>query len=172
MVVPYFGRPHLVSHPAGEVECDGKPVHAAVAILLLHYLVQADGWPVADEWRPFREMPDGLFYASSFEARAEVPIAAAFGAVGSQRAGRGPGGGVDGLRAAAVKAGGEELSIADAAFAFLPLPRVRLAVLLWLGDEDFPPEARIVFDAAAAHYLPAEDLTGLAEALTRRLTRA
>jgi hypothetical protein len=171
--VPYFGRLHVVTHPGGEASCGGEPVHAAVAILLLHYLLQADGEPQSGDWRAFRELPDGLFYSPSFATRAEEPIAAAFGGSDPTVADNGEAGG-DGLedfRTVAAAAGGEPLSLSDAAFAFQALPRVRVAVLLWRGDEDFPAEARIVFDGAAGHYLPAEDLAGLGEALTRRLTR-
>ena len=165
VVVPFFGRPHLVTHPDGGVSADGKAVHAAVAILVLHYLVRADGTPAAGAWLAFRDLPDGLFYAPSFASRAEAPIAAAFGG-GDPSAGRD----LEAFRAAALAAGGEALDLADASFSFQALPQLRLAALLWEGDEDFPAEARIVFDAAAGHYLPAEDLAGLGEALTRKLT--
>ena len=63
VLVPLFGRPHLVTHPGGEVtvaapEAAGAggagpssgPVHVAVAILLLHYLLTADGTPPAGTW--------------------------------------------------------------------------------------------------------------------------
>jgi hypothetical protein len=68
-----------------------------------------------------------------------------------------------------VAAGGLPLELADAAFAFQALPRLALAVLVWAGDEEFPAQASVVFDAAAGHYLPAEDLAGLGELLARRL---
>jgi hypothetical protein len=164
VLVPLFGHEHLVTHPGGVVSAGGKPVHAAVAILLLHYLTRADGAPQAVDWITFRELPDGLFYAASFAARAESPLALMFG-------GEFPGHGLPEFREAAVAAGGEALDFGDASFSFPALPRLRLAALLWEGDEDFPPEARVVFDAAADHYLPAEDLAGLGEVLTRMLTR-
>ena len=44
--------------------------------------------------------------------------------------------------------GGEPLDLADAAFAFLPLPRVPLYYLLWLGDDEFPPLFKVLFDRA------------------------
>ena len=163
VTVPFFGRPHLVTHPGGDVSAGGAPVHVAVSILLLHYLLRADGLPPAGEWLAFRELPDGLFYAATFAQRAEVPLAQAFGA------GSGGGDGVSRLHAAAAAAGGLPLDLADAAFAFQPLPRLALAVLVWDGDEEFPAQASVVFDAAAGHYLPAEDLAGLGGLLARRL---
>jgi hypothetical protein len=162
IVVPFYGKEHLVSHPQGDVTSGGGPAHAAVAVLLLHYLLRADGTPLTGEWRTFRELPDGLFYWPSFTARTEAPLAAAFGGgEGSD----GPGA----FRAAAEALGGRQLDLADASFGFAALPRLHVATLLWQGDEDFPAEARLVFDAAAGHYLPAEDLEGVAETLTRRL---
>ena len=165
ILVSYFGRSHLVTHPEGIVSADGKVVHAAVAILVLHYLVRADGTPATGVWQAYRELPDGLFYAPSFASRAEAPIAAAFGGDDAFA-----GHDLEAFCAAAVAAGGEELDLADASFAFQALPHLRLAALLWEGDDDFPAEARIVFDATAGHYLPAEDLAGLGEVLARKLT--
>ena len=159
--VPFFERPHLVTHPGGAVSAGGAPAHVAVSILLLHYLLRADGVPPAGEWRAFRELPDGMFYAAAFEQRAEAPLAQTFGA--------GSGSGLEAFRGAAVAAGGLPLELADAAFAFQALPRLALAVLVWAGDEEFPAQASVVFDAAAGHYLPAEDLAGLGGLLAGRL---
>jgi hypothetical protein len=165
--VPFFGRPHLVTHPGGEVSAGGAPAHVAVSILLLHYLLRADGDPPVGEWLAFRELPDGLFYAASFTDRAEAPLARVFGASPSSDSE----GGLESFRAAAAAAGGLPLELADAAFAFQALPRLALAVLVWAGDESegFPAQASIVFDAVAGHYLPAEDLAGLGGLLARRL---
>jgi hypothetical protein len=165
VLVPLFGRSHLVTHPTGGVTAGERVVPTPVRIMLLHYLLLADGTPLAHEWCAFRDLPDGLFYASAFADRGERPLAAAFGRTPEPSAA----GGLDRFRAAAAALGGEPLGLADAACTFDALPRLRMAVLVWAADEDFPARASIVFDAAAGHYLKAEDLAGLGEQLARRL---
>jgi hypothetical protein len=157
-----------VTHPGGDVLVAGAPAHVAVRIMLLHYLLQADGTPPSGEWVAFRELPDGLFYAASFTARAEAPLEAVFGAPAAADASTPPGG-LDAFRRAAADAGGEPFAAADAAFAFRALPLLRLGVMLWEGDDEFPARGQIVFDSAAGHCLPAEDLAGLGGLLARRL---
>lgn len=182
VLVPLFGRPHLVSHPRGEVTLAGgepsgtvasgaaaPPAHVAVAILALHYLLTADGAPPAGTWIAYRELPDGLFYAPSFAARTEEPLARAFAGPAPQ--GTGPSG-LDSFREAARFMGGEALTLGDASFRFRALPRLGIAVLVWAGDDEEPGEARMLFDASAGHYLPAEDLAGLGGELARRLAAA
>jgi hypothetical protein len=170
VVVPLFGAPHLVTHPGGEVTAagpgpaePGRPAHIAVAILLLHYLLTADGLPPAGTWSAYRELPDGMFYSFSFMQRAEQPVARAFAASP---------GGLDAFRAAARALGGDSLTLGDAAFRFVALPRVDVAVLVWAGDDEEPGEARVLFDASAGHYLPVEDLAGLGGQLAHRLLAA
>jgi hypothetical protein len=175
VLVPLFGRPHLVTHPGGEVTSltadggpasaggpaeQGEPAHIAVAILLLHYLLLADGALPAGTWSAYRELPDGLFYAASFADRAEAPLTRAFAGAPA---------GLDAFRAAARAAGGDALTLGDASFRFVALPRVDVAVLVWAGDDEEPGEARVLFDANAGHYLPAEDLAGLGGQLAHRL---
>ncbi|HTX70035.1 MAG TPA: DUF3786 domain-containing protein, partial [Thermoleophilia bacterium] len=173
VLVPLFGTPHLVTHPGGEVmeapvepegaSAPGRPAHVAVTLLLLHYLLTADGTPGEGSWVSYRELPDGLFYAYSFRQRAEQPVARAF--AGSAES-------LDGFRAAACALGGDALTLGDASFRFVALPRVDVAVLVWAGDDEEPGEARVLFDATAGHYLPAEDLAGLGGQLAHRLLAA
>jgi hypothetical protein len=172
VLVPLFGRPHLATHPGGEVTASGAgpdagapgaPAHIAVAVLLLHYLLLADGAPPAGTWSAYRELPDGLFYAASFASRAEAPLTSAFA---------GSAAGLDAFRTAARAAGGDALTLGDASFRFVVLPRVEVAVLVWAGDDEEPGEARVLFDAGAGHYLPAEDLAGVGGQLAHRLLAA
>jgi hypothetical protein len=175
VLVPLFGEPHRVAHPGGEVTVGlpepaagamadaRRPVHVVVAILLLHYLLTADGTPTEGAWSAYRELPDGLFYAFSFTQRAEQPVARAF--AGSPER-------LDGFRAAARALGGDPLTLGDVSFRFVALPRVDVAVLVWAGDDEEPGEARVLFDATAGHYLPAEDLAGLGGQLAHRLLAA
>ena len=173
VLVPFFGQRHLVSHPAGRVESaeQGKPAHVSIAILLLHYLLTADAAPAADRWATFRELPGGLFYAQAFAAHAEAPLAAFVGDTAGAGDGDALGRRISELRAAAGRLGGADLDLADAAVRFQALPRVPVAVLLWKGDEEFPGQAGILFDASAHHYLPTEDLAGMGDWLAHQLVR-
>ncbi|MCX6031050.1 MAG: DUF3786 domain-containing protein [Chloroflexi bacterium] len=158
IVVPYFGRPQRVTYPDGAATtAEGKPVHISINIVLLHYLLTADGAAPADRWLSFRELPDGLFYAQAFAGHAEGEISQRFGAD------------VAGFRPAATALGGATLDLADASFRFQALPRLAVAVLLWTGDDEFPGQARILFDAHAGHYLPTEDLAGIGDWLAHKL---
>ena len=172
VIVPFFGATHAVTHPGGEVSFMGTSAgspspgpqaghpmvaHPTVAIALLHYLLTADGTPPADRWATFRELPDGLFYAQAFAGHAETLLAARLGAD------------LPAFRQAATALGGSPLDLADAGYRFQALPRLAMAVLLWEGDDEFPGQARVLFDAHAGHYLPTEDLSGLGDWLAHRL---
>ncbi len=166
VLAPYFGRPHLVTHPGGEalVLAAGKPAHVTTAIVLMHYLLMADGIPPADRWLAFRQLPDGLFYAQAFASHAEGLLAGRFGSD------------VAGFVRAATALGGVALDVAsgglappDAFFRFQALPRLAVAVQLWAGDDEFPGQVQVLFDAHAGHYLPTEDLSGIGDWLAHKL---
>lgn len=164
VLVPLLGQPHRVTHPDGEAWAQPEaPAHAAVIILLLHYLLSADGTSPAGEWRAYRELPDGLFYAASFAGRAETPLGRAFAQTPD---------GLARFERAALSMRGDALTLGDLSFRFSALPRLDVAVLVWAGDDDEPGEARMLFDAHAGHYLPAEDLAGLGGQLAHRLVAA
>jgi len=67
---------------------------------------------------------------------------------------------------------GERLTFGDASYMFRLLPRLRMAVILHYGDDEFPPTVKVLFDAAAGHYLPTEDLSVLGGILASRLIKA
>lgn len=170
VLVPYFGRFHLVTHPDGEtfVQTTGKSAHVTIAIVLMHYLLRADGTPPADRWLAFRQLPDGMFYAQAFANHAEGLLAARYGSdvAGFCRAATALGG----LALDAAPAGG--LAPPDAFFRFQALPRLSVAVQLWAGDDEFPGQVRMLFDAHAGRYLPTEDLSGVGDWLAHKLAHA
>ncbi len=160
--VPYFGRLHSVQWPAGAMSraSDTAEVDIATRILLLHYLLTADGTPLAADWIAFRSLPGGLGYDAAFQGRANLRLVGAFGSS------------VRSFEVAAHSISGERLSFGDSSFAFRVLPRVWLAVVLHLADEEFPASANVLFDASASHYLPTEDLAVLGGILAGRLVKA
>ena len=179
VVVPFFGRRYRVSHPGGVVEemregppagdsdsgDHARPVHVSIVILILHYLLTADATPQEDRWVTFRELPGGLFYASAFESHAEAALKKLVAPDDTNRR-------ISVFRGNGANLGGVDLDLADAAMWFQALPCLRIAALLWKGDDEFPGQARILFDASARHYLPTEDLAGMGDWLAHQLVRA
>jgi len=160
--LPFWGENYIISFPEGEIqkESTGEEPNIAVRILLLHYLITADGTPPAGQWVAFRELPGGLGYDAAFQGRANIRLARAFG--------QDP----QGFIAAARALGGEKLSFGDVSYLFRIFPRLWLAVVLHLADEEFPAAAQVLFDRAAPHYLPTEDLAVLGGMLAGRLIKA
>ena len=160
--VPFFGTRYRVQWPNGAIQraSDQEEADVASRILMLHYLLTADGSPLASKWIAFRNLPGGLGYDAAFQGRANLRLAHAFG---SNRGG---------FETAARALGGERLDFGDASFCFRLLPRVWLAVVLYLADEEFPASANVLFDGAVSHYLPTEDLAVLGGILAGRLVKA
>ena len=157
----YLNRPFRVTHPDGLVlyADTQKPPSHAFCLLILHYLACADGHPLADRWAAFRELPDGLMYDRAFRDRVEPPLLAAFGSRQERFA------------SAARVLGGQPLAFGDAAFAFAALPRLPMAVIFYAGDDELPGTVSVLFDGAAGHYLPTEDLAVLGGLLVGSLLK-
>jgi hypothetical protein len=160
-VVPFFGQQYAVAFPKIAVlSALGAEADITTRLLVLHYLIHADGVPPADHWIAFRELPDGRIYDAAFQKRSPVRLAQEYGTDAK------------GFAAAALALGGESIQFGDVAYRFRLLPRLAMAVILHLGDEEFAPTVNVLFDAAAGHYLPTEDLAVLGGVLATKLIKA
>ncbi|MEW6553274.1 MAG: DUF3786 domain-containing protein [Actinomycetota bacterium] len=156
--VPFFGEDHRVSYPDGEVTlADGVPASGMAEIIILHYLVGADGTPTAEQWVSYRDLPGARYHEPAFVAEVEGPLS------------RGLAGRLDSLRDWA-RHNARHLDLpGDVAVAWEVLPRVPLLIIFNEADEEFGASARVLFDISAPGYLPTEDLSVLAEIAVDRL---
>jgi hypothetical protein len=158
----YWCREVQIAWPALSmtIEPDGSPLSIFDSAVLLYYLRHADGTPLADRWVSYRELPGGGFYHQAFQGYSGDRLARAYAAQPER------------LHQAARSLEGVLLSgLPGIAYAFLPLPCIRLAAILYPGDEEFPTTARILFDAAASHYTTIDGLALLGSGLAGRLIR-
>ncbi|MFQ5924720.1 MAG: DUF3786 domain-containing protein [Dehalococcoidia bacterium] len=149
-IIPFFDRSFFVHYPEAKVEEAGSdtPPPRWLEILLMHYLVSADGTPTSGMWITYRYLPDVRLFEQKFTDRALRPLIDAFG------------NDTEGFRHASLAIGGTPMTrTGDAAFRFLALPKIPMGCILYLGDEELPPSVNMLFDAAAPHYLPTEDLS-------------
>ena len=143
------------------VDVDNKPVSTFDIAMLLYHFNTADGAPLADRWISFRELPGGTFYNKAYQGYTGDELARTFGDD------------PDRFAAAARTLNGMQISgLTEFAYAFTPLPRLRLAAVIWPGDEDFPSRGSVLFDAASKHYLTTDGLALLGSGLTKRLIAA
>lgn len=160
--VDYWHEPiRLVWPDLSALRPDYKPCSTFDQAMLLYYLDCADGAPPAGRWIGFRELPDGAFYAQAYQGYSGDRLARAFGSQPEAFE-----------RAAEICRGTRVPDLAAPAFAFQPLPRIRLAAVLWHGDEEFAARGAVLFDAASPHYMTTDGLALLGSGLVGRLLRA
>jgi len=162
LIIPYFGQPRLVSWPEVIVsppEGQGD-LPLTEQILILHYLLKATGEPLSGREIDFRNVPEGGFYWSAFVSRAKKPLLETFGLD------------LDLYRRVAAALGGAPGTAGDVSATYLAFPLVPVTHVLWRGDEEFPPEANILFDETIPQHLSTEDIAALAGASVYRLLGA
>lgn len=145
--VPFLHQTYLVTFPDGKVTYshDNSEAPIITAILLLHYLINASGVDLSQNWISYKELQGGSIYIEPFQHRAIIPFVKKFGGYPQDFA------------LAAEKLGGKKADHGDVSFIIPVLPRVPLLYILWEGDEEFPPNGTILFDNYANHYLATED---------------
>ncbi len=160
--VEFLRREYMIDHTEWTVKRadDGAAPPALTHSLLLTYLYTADGTPPLDRWLGFRELPNGLFYAQAFQGYTGAELV------------RDLKGDVETFKQASEKLLGSALPIGSAAYAFPVLPRLKLAVVMWAGDDDFPAQAQVLFQESAPHYLMTEGLAIIGNLLTGQIVKA
>jgi hypothetical protein len=138
----------------------GDALPAIERALLLYYFLTADGTPPTDTWVSFADLPDGRVYSSAFQGYTGNELAKAFALD------------LDSFRLACERLAGQPLSYGSASYRFRALPRLDLALVYHLGDEDFPSTCNLLFDSNASHYLPAEACAILGSMLAQKILRA
>ncbi len=155
----FLGLRVTATWPAGEVAtAAGRRVGDSCALIVLHYLLGEGGDPATGEWIAYRDLPSARNHAAVYHVEAELPLAEALGEDLSEWR-------------EMVRARDFELrEYGDLSFVWRALPRVPLLVVLTASDEEFPGEARILYDSSAGSWLPSEDLAVLGELASHALT--
>ena len=148
------------SFPAGTITASAEePISLREEIFILHYLESASGAPLTGDWISFSEIPGGAFYYPVFAKRCQSVLVKTFGQ------------NFEKLHSLIVDGQAESLGLGDVGLRLWVLPRIPLGLLVWRGDEEFPPEGKVLFDSSVKQYLPVEDIVVLAETVIWKLVK-
>ncbi len=142
-----LGRQFAVAHPVYAIRAldGGKLPPLPTQTFLLRYLLESRDVAWKGQWKTFREMPWGEMYITPYTGR--VLTRAAF-TLGTR---------VAAFRAAAEKMGAEPVKHGDAGYCFTLIGGYRMQILVWEGDEEFPPNAQVLYSDNFAEGFAAED---------------
>lgn len=121
------------------------------SILILHYLIQeSKGLPVlTSEWASFQEFDGGQGYYPAFRKRVIEPILRKYGS------------NPNALLELVERFPAKTVQFGDAGLVIEAFSQVPVLITLWKGDEEFGPEANMLFDKSIAKIFVTEDIVVL-----------
>lgn len=133
--VTLLGRAFAIAHPDYAIRAlDGGTVPPLpTQTFLLRYLLESKRAAWNGTWKTFREMPWGEMYIKPYTGRVLTRAAFTFGTR------------VDDFRAACEKMGAAPVSHGDAGYRFDLIGDYRMQILVWEGDDEFPPNAQVLY---------------------------
>ncbi len=145
--VNLLGREFGISHPDYAIRAldEGSIPPLPTQTFLLRYLLEGKQTPWTGTWKTFREMPWGEMYIQPYTGRVLTRAAYTFSFK------------LDAFRAACEKMGAAKLPHGDAGYQFNLIGDYHIQILIWQGDEEFPPNAQVIYSDNFAAGFAAED---------------
>ena len=145
--VNLMGRAYAIAHPEYVLRPldGGKLPPLPTQTFLLRYLLEAKEVSWQGQWKTFREMPWGELYIKPYTGRVLTRAAFTFGTR------------VQKFREACEKMGAIPVKHGDAGFQFDLIGGYQMQILVWEGDDEFPPNAQVLYSDNFAEGFAAED---------------
>jgi hypothetical protein len=158
--LPFLGELHKVTR-SGKVHRASNEATPYERILLYNHMLRGGEASPTGHWVSVEKLPGAVPKRLELEEACESRLASACERYGSET-----------LERACALAGGrpfEDPGRAHLAFRFTGFPKVPLLVLIWEGDRDFPPKAKLLMDETVTEYLDTDSLIVLASSLTDKI---
>ena len=128
--VKLLGREYTISHPACVI---APTLPLPTQTFLLRWLLEGKALPGQSRWLTFREMPWGELHIKPYTGRVLTRAAFTFGTR------------LAAFKAAAEKLGALPVANGDAGFEFTLIGDYRMRILVWEGDDEFPPNTQVLY---------------------------
>ena len=145
--VNLLGQEYGISHPQYAIRAldGGKIPPLPTQTFLLRYLLEGKTVAWKGSFLTFREMPWGELYIKPYTGRVLTRAAFTFGTR------------VAAFRAACERLGAMSLNHGDAGYQFRMIGNYDIQILVWEGDEEFPPSAQVIYSDNFAEGFAPED---------------
>ena len=140
--VTLLGVTYAVEFPSAKITPDAP---LPKQTFLLRYLLEGRQVAAAGNYLTFREMPWGELYIKPYTGRVLTRAAFTFGTR------------LAAFCKAAEALGGTPIAHGDAGYAFQFLGDYEMRILVWEGDDEFPPNAQILYSDNFAEGFAPED---------------
>lgn len=161
LYITYFGRRYRLEKEDGKITLETNPSReltfdTQMVIYHLFYYSKPDA-KVRGEFVPFRQVKRAAPFESAYKRTILDPLARTFDGHAGE------------LREACQALGGRRIPQGDAGYVIQAFSCMPLTVVFWDGDEEFPAQANILFDADITDFLHEETVVCLAADFARRL---
>lgn len=140
---------YRLTWPQYTITADREDAFALKALpgqtFLLRWLLEGKRLSAHGEYKTFRDMPWGELYIQPFTGRCLTRAAYTFGTR------------VPAFCAAMERLGAKKLPHGDAGYELELLPGYPMQLIVWEGDEEFPPNSQILYSDNFAESFSAED---------------
>lgn len=126
---------------------------------LLRVLLEGKDVASDQSWKTFREMPWGELYIKPYTGRVLTRAAFTFGTR------------LESLRKAGEKLGGIPVKHGDVGFQFDLIGPYAMQLLVWAGDDEFPPNAQVLYSGNFADGFAPEDRVVAGDILISEIKR-
>ena len=147
--VTLLGEAYVITWPEYTISADNPKAFGLKNIptqtFLLRYLLEGKKAGPWLSFKTFREMPWGELYISPYTGRVLTRAAFTFGT----RVGK--------FAEACEKMGGARVEHGDAGYEFELLPGYRMQIMVYAGDDEFPPSSQVLYSDNFETGFSAED---------------
>lgn len=142
-----LGRTFSIAWPEYELQnlTDDFVPPLPMQTFMLRYLLEATEQPWNGTWKTFREMPWGELYIRPYTGRVLTRAAFTFGTR------------LEAFKAACEKLHAVPVKHGDAGYQFDLIGNYQMQILVWEGDDEFPPSAQVLYSDNFAEGFVAED---------------
>lgn len=131
--------------------------HDFFYLFIIYYLLKSKGTEVWNEWISEKDIPGGVTF---FRGPHEIPTHLISGRYSND---------INEFRKRCEQLHGIPIDMADSAYRFKITSHIPVAVLYWKGDDDFPPESKILYDKTITEHLTSDIIFALAVEICTRI---